>query len=212
MIRNKSVVMGGMMRVKTNFAKRVATTLAFSLVIPLSPGNALALPRKPPQTVPASMPSSMKLKEPKQERDPTSMVASMRAASGSMIRNMLRARDYKRLVKLHRKLNDNVPASQQVKVASGKLAEELNIFKEAESFESKDRLHIVIISVFLNSDNFLFSKSSKSKLVDAYSKSIDSLGFPKLAKLIGQWIKNGKGDKIALYKSLRTCCAADGGE
>jgi hypothetical protein len=206
-----NVVMTGLMRAKLASAKGALRVLAFTLIIPFGEGAVHSMPKPVPATYPTSLPTSMKAKEEPKQQDPTPMVASMRAASGSMVKGMLRARDYRRLVRLHRKLNEDAPASQLVKAASRQLAKELKILQEAESFDHEDKLHVAIVSVFLSSGNLMIARLSEAKLVDDYAKRIDSLGFPKLAKAVRQWLKNGKGDKIALYKTMRVCCVIDGG-
>lgn len=181
-----------------------AAVVAFSIILPFTSDFAHALPKKPPQSAPASFPSSMKLKEPKMEED-ISIVASLRGGSGSMLRSMLRAKEYKRLMKLYRKTNSNAPASQPIKEASKKLAYELRVFQEAKSFEPEDRCNIVIASIFFNSGNLLLVNPSDFNTLSAYMKNIESLGFPKLAKVTRQWLKYGKGNMIFLYKSMQSC-------
>jgi len=202
--------MAGLMRKKFASVKGTLVAIGFSLVLPFGGGPAHALPRKPPQSAPMSMPSSMKLKEPKLEEDQTPIVASFRAGTGSMVRGMLRAKLYKKLVALHKRLNRGAPASQPVRSAKEGLAEESKILAEAKSFEDADRLNCAVASVFLSAKNLLVLKSRESKLVDAYLANITSLGFPKLAEAARQWLKNGKGDLLTLYKGMRSCLPNEG--
>jgi len=191
------------MRVKTNYAKRVATALAFSLIIPFS-GIANALPRKPPQAAPASFPSSMKLKEPKLGEDDLSIVASLRGGTGSMIKAMLSKKNYKRLARLHNSLNR--PTDRElVRNAASNLARESRILGEALEFDRESRLDVAIASIFMNSRQLFLARNSDKKAVESYMKGIESLGLPRMAFAVRQWLKKGKGEVVPLLRGMEAC-------
>ncbi len=153
-------------------------------------------------------------KSPQQEREEAtySLTASMRVRPGTDVMKALLDENYDMLLQRHQMLDPLAPRITSAKEAEDWLAAELGVFKEAKDFAPKDQLAIMIASVSTHAGTILRTWSLEGgqekpghPYTKAYLGSIRSHGFPKLADSVEQWLKNGKGDTLTLYKGMRGC-------
>jgi hypothetical protein len=165
---------------------------------------------RPPRDEGAFMPQ----KSPEQEREEatSSLTASLRVLPGTVVIKALLNNDYDSLAQRHKKLDPLAPRITSAKDAADWLAAELGVFREAEDFTPKKQLAIMMASVSTHAGTILRVWSLEERqekpehpYTKAYLDSIRSHGFPKLAGAVEQWLKNGKGDTLTLYKSMRGC-------
>jgi len=165
---------------------------------------------RPPRDEGAFMPQ----KSPEQEREEatSSVVASFRAVTGARVIKSLANEDYGQLLERYKRLDPKNPRINSAQDAAKWLAAELGVFTEAEDRARKDQMAIMMASVSLHAGTLLrvwslegAQEKPERPYTKAYLGSIRSHGFPKLADTVEQWLKNGKGDVLTLYKSMRGC-------